>query len=97
MLSSTGADRLQLNQHHQPGRANMQKQQLELWKPKGRELQIPPLYQELTADQRRQIIGRLARLILDQARSNTNTDTDTDIKTDITTAKNREQSKSHER
>ena len=52
----------------------MQGQQLELWKSKeGEELRIPPLYQELTPDQRRQIIERLARIILNQVRNNTNT------------------------
>jgi hypothetical protein len=52
-----------------------QDQQLELWKSKeGELLRIPPLYQEMTPDQRRQIIGRLARLILKQVRNSTNTD-----------------------
>ena len=52
----------------------MQGQQLELWKSKeGKLHRIPPLYQELTPDQRRQIIKRLARLILNQVRSNTAT------------------------
>ena len=57
----------------------MQGQQLELWKSKeGDLLRIPPLYQELTPEQRRQIIEALARLILKQVRNNTNTNTDTE-------------------
>ena len=52
-----------------------QEQQLELWKSKeGELLRIPPPYQEMAPDQRRQIIGRLARPILKQVRNNTNTD-----------------------
>ena len=57
-------------------KANMQGQQLELWKSKeGELLRIPSLHRELTADQRHQIIKRLVRLILKQARNNTNTAT----------------------
>lgn len=53
----------------------MQGQQLELWKSKEEEeLRIPPLYQELPPELRRQIIERLTRIILNQTRSNTNTD-----------------------
>ncbi len=52
-----------------------QEQQLELWRSEeGEHLRIPPIYQEMPPDQRRQIIGRLARLILKQVRNNTSTD-----------------------
>lgn len=55
----------------------MQGQQPELWNSKeGGLLRHPPLYQELTPDQRRQIVERLARLILKQAHNNTNTATE---------------------
>jgi len=54
----------------------MQRQQLELWGPKEGELRrTPSPYRELTPHQRRQITTRLARLILKQARSYTNTPT----------------------
>ena len=51
----------------------MQGQQLELWKSKkGVNFPTPPTYQELTPDQRRRLIKRLARLILKQVQSDTN-------------------------
>lgn len=56
----------------------MQRQQLELWASKGAELlPVPPPYRELTPEQRHQIIGRLARLILEQVRIDPNINTET--------------------
>lgn len=60
----------------------MQKQQLELWKANERGLRVPPIHRELTADQRRGIIGRLARLILNQVRSNTDMATSANTNTE---------------
>lgn len=52
----------------------MQGQQLQLWEPKGGSLpRRPPIYQDLTPEQRRQIAGRLARLILNRVRKDANT------------------------
>ena len=47
--------------------------QLELWESNGGEFLQIPLYQELTPDQRLQIIRQLARLILKQVQNNSKT------------------------
>ena len=61
--SCAGSNRIRaLVKTHQTRRANMQRPQLELWSAEPHP--TPPVYQELTPQQRSAIIGHLAPLIL---------------------------------